>query len=151
MEFQLNVPQEALFLYEKAGNLLEMYSALAAFEAGLFHDICVGVEVDWNGLASPVGTPDPKNEIDLVLLQENLPVLISCKNTAPKNEYFYEIMIMAKHYGGYFATPVLFSSGKASPTVRKRAAEMGIVLIDSIRHLDLSSFAALIKRRLGRK
>lgn len=146
MEFSLEVSEDALFLYEKSGNILEMYSALAAYDAGLFHDICVGVKVDWNGMQAPKGNPDPSNEIDLFLLRENLPLLISCKNNAPKNEYLYEIMIMAKHYGGYFATPMLFATGRASPTVRKRAAEMGIVLIDSIRHLDLPSFTSLIKK-----
>lgn len=149
MEFSLNVPEEAKFLYDKAGNILEMYCALCAHESELFHDIRVGVKMDWDGTISPDRSADPYNEVDLVLMQENLPIVVSCKNTAPKNDHLYEIMIMAKHYGGYFATPALFTSGKATETVRRRAAEMGIVLIDSIRHKSPSEMVRLLHRSFG--
>lgn len=146
MEFSLNVSDEARFLYDKAGNLLEMYCALCAHESKLFHDIRVGVMLDWNGRIDGVHTPDPRNEVDLILMQENLPILVSCKNTAPQNEYLYEIMIMAKHYGGFYATPALFASGKATQTVRKRAEEMGIVLIDGIRFKSPEQMVALLHK-----
>jgi len=132
MEFELNVVPEAQFLYEKAGTLLEMYAALAAFDADVFHDIRVGVSLDWNGEITAGHKPDPKNEIDLILMHENLPILASCKNTYPKNDYLYEIITMAKHYGTFFATPMLISSSAATPTVRQRAKEMGILLFDSV-------------------
>ncbi len=136
MDFRLNVPKEALFLYEKAGNILEMYAALCAFDADVFHDIRVGVKLDWNGTVESSHIPDPRNEIDLILMHENLPILASCKNALPQNEHLYEIMIMAKHYGGFYATPMLIATGRATPTVRQRAKEMGIVLIDGIRYLS---------------
>lgn len=146
MEFCLNVPEEAHFLYDKAGNLLEMYTALAAFDAGVFHDIRVGVTVDWNGIPAPQWKPDPRNEIDLVLMCRDLPVLASCKNTAPQNEYLYEIMTMARHYGGFFATPMMLASGTASPTVKERAKEMGIILIDGIRKKSFGELVSLFRK-----
>ncbi len=145
-EFQLKVPREALFLYDKAGSLLELYTALAAWHTGNFHDIRVGVTVDWNGKIELKYHPDPRNEIDLFLMHGNLPVVTSCKNAVPINEYLYEIMIMAKHYGGQYATPMLLATGRASPTVKKRAAEMGIVLIDRIRFRSLEELCTLFAK-----
>lgn len=149
VEFMLDVPEEAKFLYDKAGNVLEMYCALCAHESGLFHDIRVGVMTDWDGTVSGGGTADPYNEVDLILMRENLPILVSCKNTVPKNDYLYEIMIMAKHYGGYYATPALFTSGRATESLRKRASEMGIVLIDSIRHTSQQEMIRLLQAKFG--
>ena len=132
--FSFLVPKETVFLYEKAGNLLEMYAALAADEAGVFQDIRVGALLDWNGKTVPRMTPDPRNEIDVIGVYRNLPVLISCKNTAPHNEFLYEISTMARHYGGKYAKAVLLSSVFASPGVKKRAEEMGIILMDGLSH-----------------
>ncbi len=147
VRFDLNVTNEALFLYDKAGTILEMYCALCAHESGLFHDIRVGVKLDWDGRIVTDQTPNPYNEIDLLLMKENLPILISCKNTVPKNDQLYEIMVMAKHYGGYYATPALFCSGNATEGIRKRAAEMGIVLIDGIRYKSSEQMALLLQKK----
>ncbi len=147
MEFSLNVPPEARFLYDKAGNVLEMFCALCAHESDLFHDIRVGVMMDWDGKLSQNRSADPYNEVDLIFMRENLPIVGSCKNTTPKNDHLYEIMIMAKHYGGFYSTPALFSSGKATESVRKRAEEMGIVLIDGIRHKTPEEMTRLISKR----
>ncbi|MBR4287876.1 MAG: DUF1887 family protein [Clostridia bacterium] len=145
MLYDLFVDRSALFLYDKAGTLLEMYAALAAYEAGVFHDIRVGVTLDWNGIASPHWEPDPRNEVDLILMHENLPVLASCKNTEPSNEFLYEIMTMSRHYGGFFSTPMLFSSRVATSSVRQRAKEMNIILIDGIARMDFQRLTQKIK------
>jgi len=147
MTFRLDVSPDALFLYDKAGTLLEMYCALCAHESGLFHDIRVGVKLDWNGTVLKSGAPDPYNEIDLFLMHGNLPVVASCKNTVPQNDYLYEITVMAKHYGGFFATPALFCSGNASEGLKKRAEEMGVVLIDGIRSKAPDQMIPLIKKK----
>ncbi len=150
MRFSLNVPDEALFLYDKAGTILEMYCALCAHDSGLFHDVRVGVKLDWDGVITDDVTPDPYNEIDLVLMHGNLPVFVSCKNTAPKNDQLYEITVMAKHYGGYYATPALFCSGNATEGVKKRAKEMGVVLIDGIRYKTPEVMVPLLQNRFGK-
>lgn len=149
--FDLNVPREALLLYEKAGNLLELYTAMAAYDSGLFSDIRVGVTLDWNGIFAPTPAPDPRNEIDLVLVRENLPVLASCKNTFPKNDFLYEISTMASHYGGYYATAMLLSSYRATPAVRQRAKEMGIILMDDIRTLPYEKLVSEFKNTFDKK
>ncbi len=131
-EFDLDVAREALLLYEKAGNLLELYTAMAAFDSDRFHDIRVGVTADWNGRRAAPQKPDPRNEIDLVLMRQNLPIIASCKNTYPQNEFLYEIGTIARHYGGPYATAALLTANAASATVRQRAKEMGIVLIENI-------------------
>ena len=74
-------------------------------------------------------------------MHRNLPILASCKNTVPINDYLYEISTMAKHYGGYFAKGVLFATEKASATVKERAKEMGITLIDGIKELSTKELA----------
>ena len=79
------------------------------------------------------------------MMRKNLPILASCKNTFPQNEFLYEILTVSRHYGGFYSTPALFSSGIASPTVRERAKEMGIVLIDGIRKLSLTELTEKIK------
>lgn len=150
MRFSLNVPEEALFLYDKAGTILEMYCALCAHESGLFHDVRVGVKLDWDGILAQGQEPDPYNEIDLILMKNNLPVFVSCKNTDPKNDQLYEITVMAKHYGGHFATPALFCSGKATEGVKKRAAEMGVVLIDGIRAKTPETMISMLKKCFGK-
>lgn len=146
MLFDLFVDRDAVFLYDKAGTLLEMYAALAAFEADVFHDIRVGVTLDWNGVPSPGWEPDPRNEVDLILMHENLPILASCKNTEPSNEFLYEIMTMSRHYGGFFSTPMLFSSRVATSSVRQRAKEMDIILIDGIARMDFQRFTQRIRK-----
>jgi len=149
MNFQLNVPEEFWFLYEKAGNLLEMFAALCAYETDLFGDIRVGVTADWNGIIRPKHIPDPRNEIDIIMTYGNLPVLASCKNTVPKNDHLYEIATMANHYGGHFAKAVLFASMRATPTVRERAKEMKILLIDNIQNTSPKALTEIIRKRFN--
>lgn len=150
VRYSLNVPEEARFLYDKAGTILEMYGALCASESGLFHDVRVGVKLDWDGRITDGEEPDPYNEIDLILMRNNLPVFVSCKNTVPKNDQLYEITVMAKHYGGYFATPALFCSGNATEGVKKRALEMGVILVDGIRAKTPEIMIATLKKIFGK-
>ena len=144
--FQWNLAPEARFLWEKAGNLLEYYSALAADESGIFHDIRVGSLLDWNGSTAPPRQPDPKNEIDLILMHRNLPVFASCKNTVPHNDYLYEILTMTRHFGGLSATPMLIATEKASFALRQRAREMGILLLDDVGKNSTEALAERFRR-----
>ncbi len=145
LEFDLNIHEEARFLYLKGGNLLEMYCAMAAHESKLFHSILVSVSLDCDGVNLSLPFPQPTNEIDLILMRNNLPIFVSCKNTAPQNEYLYEISVMAKHYGGKYARPALFSSTLASPSVRRRAKEMGILLLDGIAGISFAEFCERLR------
>ena len=143
--FALNVPKEARTLYRKGGNLLELYCALAVSRAGGFHDCHVSVSLDWDSRILR-HTPDVRNEIDVMSVYGHIPVLISCKNTKIENEYLYEIMIMAKHYGGRYARPVIVSSVENLPNIALRAREMGILLIENVQNMSLDAFVEAFRK-----
>lgn len=144
--YTLNVPQSALFLYEKAGNLLEHYCGAAAHRSGLFGDCRVSVSLDWDGELGR-SEADTKNEVDLILTRGHVPVFVSCKNTEIRNEYLYEIAAMAAHYGGRHAKPVIISNASTNPAVRDRAKDMGVLVIDALHELTFEQFIALLRRR----
>lgn len=143
--FSLDVPRCAQTLYRKGGNLLELYCALAAARTGCFHDCQVSVSLDWDSHIRR-HAPDVRNEVDVMLVQGYLPVLISCKNTRLENEYLYEIMTMAKHYGGRHARPVIVSSVKNLENIRLRAEEMGVLLIEDVQSLTTEAFSDRFRR-----
>lgn len=118
-------------LYEKSGTVLEMFTALAAHECGIFRDCHSGVQLDADGIITGDQT-ETRNEIDVLMMWENCPVFVSCKNTRVTKEFIYEIIAMAKHYGGKYAIPVLVSSLDSFPAVAERAEEMGVLLIDHV-------------------
>ena len=146
--FRLDVPKHTVMLHRKGGNLLEMYCALAAARSGCFQDCHVSVEVDWDSEIIK-NAPDTRNEVDVMATSGYTPVLISCKNTRIENEYLYEIMVMAKHYGGRYARGAIVSSVECQPNVRLRAEEMGIVLIDNVQELSLDEFTAEFRRHFS--
>ncbi|MBE6962147.1 MAG: DUF1887 family protein [Ruminococcaceae bacterium] len=139
----LEIAYTSAFLYEKAGNLLELMMYRAARDCGLFADCCTGVKLDWNG--RPQRGSNPNNEIDLVLTRGHVPCFVSCKNTNVTKEYLYEIMTMTRHFGGIHAVPMVFSTMRAEDAVRARAAEMGVVLMDSIGKIPAARLAGCLR------
>jgi hypothetical protein len=138
--FDLNVPSQAHLLYQKAGNLLEMYCSLGAVKAGCFHDCQVGVMLDWDR-EDGNSADDVRNEVDVVLTCGHIPIFISCKNTQIENEYLYEIKTMARRFGGRYAVPAIVSTARHKQPIRDRAKEMGIVLLDEVHRLTLAQFS----------
>lgn len=142
--FSLNVEKDGRFLYEKGGNLLEMYCALAAHRSGCFNDCRVSVILDWDG-KKRTRSVDVRNEVDVVVTHGHIPVFISCKNTRLENEHLYEIATMTRHYGGRYARPAIVSNVENLPVIRKRAQDMGILLIDEVYKLSLEEFTAIFR------
>lgn len=140
LTYHLNIPKSALFLYEKAGNILEMLTYLTAVDSGCFTDCCTGISLDWDDTDRFVNA-DPYNEIDTILTRGHTPYFISCKNTEVNNNFLYEIMVMARHYGGKYAIPGLICTTRCNEHLHARAKEMGIVLIDDIAKLSAEAFA----------
>ncbi len=136
LEYDLLPRAGIIEMYEKAGTALELYTCLAAGECGSFSDVRSGVVLDLDGLITKK-RGDPKNEIDVTAVYKNRPVLISCKNCKPTKEHLYEILTMAEQYGGKYAVPVLVCSERAFEPVSVRAAEMGVILIDSVAEAPL--------------
>ena len=146
----LNISHRSAFLYEKAGNLLELLMYRAACESGLFTDCCTGVKLDWSGrLQNPAGNPN--NEIDLVLMRGHVPCFVSCKNTGVTKEYLYEILEMTRHFGGIHAVPMVFSTVPVNGAVRARAAEMGVVLMDGIGKFSAAETVQQLRKICGKQ
>lgn len=131
VSYRLHIDPKSRFLFEKGGNLMEMVCYLTAVESGAFGDCCVGVELDWDKSRRDTYAA-PYNEVDLLLLHGHTPVFASCKSTEAENDHLYEIAVMARHYGGAYARPVLLSGAKNTAVIRNRAKEMGILLLDDI-------------------
>lgn len=150
ISYHLNVPQSALFLHEKAGNILEMLTYVTAVDCGHFADCCTGISLDWDD-ADRYAAADPYNEIDTVLTRGHIPYFISCKNTEVSNDFLYEIMVMARHYGGRYAIPAMVCTTYCNAHLHARAKEMGVVLIDDIAKLSAREFAEKFISALGAK
>lgn len=90
----------------------------------------VGVHIDWDGVLNNPEKEDVLNEIDVLALQGNIPVFISCKSgklNADKTLYaLYELGIIARRFGGKYARRVLVAPQGLHPVYMERAAEMGI-------------------------
>lgn len=135
-EYELCPKAKTIELYEKSGTALEMFSFIAAAECGAFSDAATGVLLDLDGLITKK-KGDPRNEIDLAAVYGERLVLASCKCTKPTKEYLYEILTMAKQYGGRHSIPMLICSEPSFEPVRERAKEMGVVLIDNASNMSL--------------
>lgn len=140
LSYRLRVPGSALFLYDKGGNILEMLAYVTAVDSGRFTDCCTGICLDWDA-ADRHAAADPYNEIDTVLTRGHIPCFISCKNTQVENDYLYEIMVMARHYGGRYAVPGMLCTTRCNIHLQARAKEMGIVLIDDVARLNAEEFS----------
>jgi len=149
-EYTLHVTPKADFLYEKGGNLLEMVSYFAAKSSGAFCDVCVGVELDWDGQRGH-GNHEPCNELDLVFTYGHIPVFVSCKGTIVEKEYLYEIATMAKHFGGQYARAALISTVKNRRSIHNRAREMGILLIDDVSSIGIEGLAEKLRKYFPKK
>ncbi len=132
-------------LYLMAGTVLEMFTALAAADTGLFRECHTEVLLDYDGVVT--GKPaDPVNELDVTLMYGIIPVFISCKNTAVTKEFLYEIRTMTDHFGGKYAVAMIVSSKETPEPVRERAKEMNVALVDNVQDLTLTEFRAAIRK-----
>lgn len=143
--FRIRAPEEAGLLYEKAGNMLEMVARVAAEDSGLFSDCMTGAMLDWSVLP-PWGTVDPSNEVDLLLTRGHIPVFVSCKGTQVEKDYLYEISTLARHYGGAYARAAIFSTENNDRSIRQRAKEMGILMIDRISDIGIEGIVSRLKK-----
>lgn len=126
--------ENILRILTKAGNLLELYTCLAADWAD---DRDVGVPLDWDGVILPPGAADTRNEVDVMLTVGITPVFISCKNGICTKEALYELETIARHFGGRFAKKILVASyihynEKSRESLLQRAKDMNITLIPDV-------------------
>ncbi|MBP3448580.1 MAG: DUF1887 family protein [Clostridia bacterium] len=138
----------------KAGNILEIYSymllnELSKAHPGLFGDMRMGVLADWDGKMIPRCYSGTRNEIDLMVTKNAIPIFISCKHGEVLKEALYELHTVAEHYGGEYAKKVLITAELSnSPTKRKsfldRASDMGITVIYNVNRITEERFLELL-------
>lgn len=96
-------------------------------------ECCVGVYIDWDGEIHYDAGTDVVNEIDVLAMEGNVPIFISCKSgkmSGPKILHaLYELETVAKRFGGKYAKKKLVTIAKIEGTYRERASEMGIEII----------------------
>ena len=123
----------------KAGRILELYTYTVLKEIneddpGYFNDIATGVFIDWDGNAEPDGTPDIINEIDIILMRNEIPVFISCKNGLVKRDALYELNTLAQRFGNKNCKKIIIAvNGDSNSSDEEflflRAQYMGIMPI----------------------
>lgn len=133
----------------KAGTLLEYKTYMTAFHyrhgayPTPFTDGCPGVVIRWNDSRAT-----SRNEIDVLLMQGVVPYFISCKNGDIKTDELYKLHTVAGRFGQKYARRILVSttyfeenrSAAASQSLRERAKEMNIRLIERVHRMDDRTF-----------
>ncbi len=129
----------------KAGNVLELYAYLILREiqeenSGYYDDIDQSVYIDWDGIIHSDKDPknkDTKNEVDIMVMRDLIPIFISCKNGEVHKEALYELDTIAKKFGGkygkkYLLATYLSSDKESVKYLKQRAKDMNITLIDNL-------------------
>ena len=140
-----------------AGQILELWVARCLMaltdprnrSKGVFHDVRVGVHIDWNQ-EDDQDKNQSVNEIDVIAMKKNAPVFISCKNGSFTVDELYKLHTVAHRFGGEHAIQILVASSLNENTQNgmymiKRARDMGIRII---KNTDVLSFENL-KHELG--
>jgi len=144
----------------KAGNILELYVYMLLTETaekspGFYDDIDIGVCVDWDGELHGSGATayDTRNEVDIIVMRDAVPIFISCKNGEVRKEALYELDTVADHFGGQYVKKVLLTtyisgSEDARRYVLQRARDMRIDIIEGIDKLDKKELMRTLKARI---
>lgn len=113
------------------GVWLELYVYVAAASSGVFNDVNLGTMIDWDAYN---GKRLGGNEIDVLLMDESLPVFISCKLRDADTPALNELLIAKKRLGGWFSKGLIvtFSRERKEGTgTYQRAQELGLEMLDS--------------------
>lgn len=125
------------------GVWLELYVYVAAAGSGAFDDVKLGTMIDWNVYD---GLRIGGNEIDVMLMDDSLPVFISCKLRDADTAALNELLIAKKRLGGWFSKGVIvtYSKEKQEKTgTYERCKELGLEMLD-----ERDILAADFKERL---
>ncbi len=140
----------------KAGNILELYVYMLAKkiqekEPQYYDDIDTGVFVDWDGELT--GKSDTRNEIDIFVMRDIVPIFVSCKNGDVHKEALYELNTVAEKFGGEYAKKVLVCtyinySRSSRNYILQRARDMKIEVIEDVDMLGGEEFLQEIRQRI---
>jgi len=112
-----------------SGSILELHTYLMATECNFFDGCDIGVHLDWDGIING-WLPDVTNEVDVLLIKDNIPTFISCKNGRVDKDALYELDTIANKFGGKYSNKVIVSPHSNDETLNERAREMNIDIID---------------------
>ncbi len=144
----------------KAGNILELYAymlmkEIADEEPGYYDDLDIGVYIDWDGVIHGKNDKqkDTKNEVDLMLMRDLVPIFISCKNGEIRKEALYELSVTAQKFGGRYAKKFMLATYvsydcESAAYITQRAADMGIIIIDNLHLKTRDEFKSILKNRI---
>lgn len=146
--------------FGKAGNILELYSYMLLCEIaeenpGYYDDIDRSVFIDWDGkiLDRREGVFDTRNEVDLVVMRDLVPIFISCKNGEVDKNALYELDTVSRKCGGKYAKRVLIASFVSEDIntymhISQRAKDMSIVPIFDIDRMSREQFKETLKNKI---
>lgn len=126
-EFKSKIEKQYLLTY---GIWLELYVYMSAKAVNRFDDVRLGTVIDWT---AHDGLEISGNEIDVLLMKNSAPVLISCKLTEPDAGALNEILVTAKRLGGLHAKSILVTYSdikKNNMGIYKKSKELGILIFD---------------------
>lgn len=112
-------------IFWDSGSILELYVFLRESQKEEKNDCRIGVHIDWDGVFHARGD-DVLNEIDIMSMENNLPIFISCKIGNMEPMALYELSTIAERFGGRYVKKVLAVTKEVSTAHRLRAEEMGI-------------------------
>lgn len=159
VEFRYKNPQIRRAI-SKAGNILELYTYVLINEISeenplWYDDTDIGVYIDWDGVihSDEERCYDTKNEIDILLTRDLVPVFISCKNGEIHKEALYELETVADRFGGRYARKFLVASyistnEESRKYIIQRAKDMNINLICDVHSLTRDGFKTLLKKNI---
>ena len=91
------------------GVWLEMYVYLSAKK--YFDEVYQGVCIEWN---REHGSDNQDNEIDVLVMKDSMPIIISCKMKKPVNYDVYEVGYLATRLGGENARSIMATTYEIS-------------------------------------
>lgn len=112
------------------GLWLELYVYISAKNSGVFDDVRLGSVIDWNAYDS---INIAGNEIDVIIMDNSMPIFISCKLREADTAALNELVIARKRLGGWFSKNIMVAFGKdkqKNSGTYKRAKELGIAFLD---------------------
>lgn len=138
-----------------AGQILELVVAKALrsltdkYGAPLYHDVKVGVVIDWENLDEDEYYRTV-NEIDVMAMKGAIPIFISCKNGYFDVNELYKLNTVATRFGNKYAKKVLVAAeleklGEKAEYIRARMEDMNIRRIENVDELTESELNKLLK------
>ena len=96
----------------------------------LYHDVKVGVVIDWDG-GDGKDEYRTVNEIDVMAMKDAVPIFISCKNGAFDVNELYKLNTVAERFGDKYAKKLLITTQSAKSSSKyehifARMSDMGI-------------------------